>query len=105
MSTFVTFPVKFVAEDIFLDFDFISDLDTGETISSSTVTASTFSGDDATPENIISGADTVSGDIVTQKIIDGTAGVIYLITCTIGTSAGATKIMQGYLAVISTNPF
>jgi hypothetical protein len=105
MSSLTIFPPKIDSADLFLDFDFLSQLDVGETISGATVTATLFSGVDATPSAIISGADTVSGPVVTQKIVDGVVGVIYLLSCAITTSLGATKIMQGYLAVIDTNPY
>jgi hypothetical protein len=105
MGTFTTFDAKITTEDLFLDFNFISDLEVGETISGAEVTCSVFSGIDATPSAVISGTATVSGGTVTQKVIDGTAGVIYLLTCSITTTSSAIKFMQGYLAVISTNPF
>ena len=66
MGTFTTFDQKITTEDLFLDFDFISDLDTGETISGATVTCDVASGTDANPSAMISGADSVSGSTVTQ---------------------------------------
>lgn len=105
MSSMTTFSSKIDSADLFLPFDFLSQLSIGETISGATVTATLFSGTDASPSAIISGAASVSGPIVTQKVIDGVVGVVYLLTCTITTSLAATKIIQGYLAVVDINPF
>lgn len=105
MSSFTTFPSKIDSADIFLSFDFVSQLATGETITGATVSADLFSGTDANPSAIVSGAETVSGSIVQQLIVDGVAGVIYLLSCAVTTSLGATKTIQGYLAVVDSNPF
>lgn len=105
MSSTIALPRKIDSEDLFIQFDFLSQLASGETISGATVTATLFSGTDGTPSAIISGAASVSGSIVTQKVIDGVVGVIYLLTCTVTTSLSAVKIIQGYLAVLDTNPF
>ena len=81
-------------------FDFTSRLGSGETISTSSVAASTYSGTDASPSAIISGSASASGAVVSQNITAGTAGVIYELLCTITTSAGQTLTMSAYLAVI-----
>lgn len=105
MSTLTEFSPKLDSATSFLDFDFISMLESGETIVGAAVTASVFSGTDANPENIVSGAETVSGSVVTQKIIGGEVGVIYRLTCSVTTSLGNVKIMRGLLAVLDSNPF
>jgi hypothetical protein len=81
-------------------FDFTSNLAVGETISTQTVSATVWSGTDATPSNIISGSASASGAIVSQKITAGTLGVTYTILCTITTSLGQTLTQAGYLAIV-----
>ena len=97
----IAFPPKHASAIKKLVFDFISDLAVGETISTQTVTASVWSGTDASPSAIINGAATAAGTKVTQTITGGVVGVFYKLTCTITTSAGQTLIMIGYLAIIS----
>jgi hypothetical protein len=80
-------------------FNFISDLAVGETITGATVTALVWSGNDPTPSNLISGAATISGTVVSQKLTGGVAGNIYAVTCTATTSAGQTLIHSAYLVV------
>lgn len=91
---------KLVNETRNYTFDFSSRLAAGETISTQTVTASVYSGVDASPSAIISGSASASGAVVTQKITAGTLGVIYELLCQITTSAGQTLDLAGYLAVI-----
>lgn len=81
-------------------FDFISQLAFGETISTQVVTATVWSGVDASPSSIISGSASASGTIVTQKITGGVSGVIYLLKCSITTSLGQTLILEGLLAIL-----
>lgn len=95
----VELPNKLSGEVKNYTFDFTSLLASGETISTQAVTAAVYSGTDATPSAIISGAASASGSVVTQKITGGTTGVIYELTCTITTSAGQTLILTGLTAV------
>jgi len=83
-----------------LVFDFASSLAVGETISSASVVATTYSGTDSSPSSIISGSDTTSGSQVTQAVTAGTVGVTYLLTCTAITSASQTLQLAGYLVVL-----
>lgn len=92
---------KCVSEDKLLTWDFASQLAIGETLVGATVTASVFSGTDASPSSIISGADTISGSVVTQKIIDGTAGVQYYVDCAATTSLGQVLVLRSFLTVLS----
>lgn len=86
-------------ETISQSFDFAAGLALGETISTKVVTATVYSGTDASPSSVISGSPTSSGTTVTQKLTGGTLGVTYLIVCAITTSAGQTLRMSGYLVV------
>ena len=85
-------------------FDFASDLASGETLSSYSTVATVYSGTDASPSSIISGSASASGSIVSQKITAGTVGVIYQLLCTAVTSASQTLQRSGYLAVIPPLP-
>lgn len=94
------FDAKRLAESVTLAFDFASRLAIGETISTQGVTATTYSGTDATPSAIISGSAAASGTKVTQLVIGGTLGVTYLLLCQITTSAGQTLDLEGFLTVV-----
>jgi hypothetical protein len=81
-------------------FDFTSDLAVGETISTQAVAASVYSGTDASPSSIVSGAASASGAVVTQKITGGVLGVIYQLLCTITTSLGQTLQKSAFLTIV-----
>ena len=95
------FPTKHAGEACDVVFDFADRLPVGITLSSAAVTSEVFSGTDADSASIVSGADTISGSQVTQKIINGVAGVIYDLVCTAVTSDSKTLVRRGYLAVIA----
>jgi hypothetical protein len=80
-------------------FNFISDLAVGETVSAATVTATVWSGTDANPSAIISGAAGIASPVVTQTLTGGLAGNIYSVVCTATTSAGQTLIRSAYLVI------
>ena len=80
-------------------FDFSSRLAAAETISSASTAATTYSGSDASPSSLIGGSSSVSGGRVTQKVVGGTVGVVYLLVCTAITSTGQTLSLSGYLVV------
>jgi hypothetical protein len=96
----VIFPGKRAGETIFLLFDYTSQLAVGETISSAVVTASVYSGIDASPSSIISGSASISGPVVSQKITAGVLGVIYELLCAATTSTGEVIDLCGALAII-----
>lgn len=99
MSGRAIFDPKLLGETKVISFDFTSDLAIGETISTQTVVATTYSGTDASPSSIISGGASVSGAVVSQKVTGGVLGVMYELLCTITTSAGQTLQKSGFLAV------
>jgi hypothetical protein len=80
-------------------FSFALDLALGETLSTASTTAAAFSGADASPNAIVSGSAAISGGEVTQLIVDGVIGVVYLLICTATTSEGQTLTRSGYLAI------
>jgi len=96
-------PGKTPNENINQVFDFTSRLASGETISSATTVAATYSGTDESPENLVAGASSISGARVTQKIIGGNLGVTYLLLCTAITSLGQTLQISAYLSIVPTS--
>ena len=91
---------KRAAETVNEVFDFTSRLAAGETLSTATVTATVYSGTDTGPSAVISGAASISGAKVTQKVTAGTLGVMYLLSCSVTTSAGQTLVMEGILPIV-----
>lgn len=88
-------------------FDFLGDLAIGETLSTAAVTASVFSGTDASPSSLVSGSASISGTVVTQllsALAGGVLGVVYELLCTVTTSAGQTLKQAGYLSVVPDLP-
>ena len=81
-------------------FDFASRLALGETLSTASTTATVYSGTDASPSAVISGAASISGTQVSQKLTAGTVGVTYLLTCTVTTSTSQTLILYAFLSIV-----
>lgn len=102
MTDRVILPPKTVSEQILVPFDFTSRLAAGETISTKAVTCTTWSGTDASPSSMISGAATSSGSVVSQLVINGASGVTYYLLCTITTSLGQQLQLAGFLVVLPT---
>ena len=96
----VSFNAKLTGETVIETFDFTSRLTTAETISTASVTASVYSGTDASPNAIVSGSATISGKTVTQAITAGTLGVTYLLVCTITTSLSQILELAAYLPIV-----
>lgn len=99
MATRQELPPKLAGEIVNVTFDFSSRLGIGETISTQTVTATVYSGTDASPSAIISGSASVSGAVVTQKLTGGVLGVLYKLLCAVTTSAGQTLQVAAFLAI------
>lgn len=92
--------VKRAGETAPVPFDFTAQLGAAETISTQVVAATVYSGTDANPSAIVSGAASASGKIVSQAITAGVSGVIYQLVCTITTSLSKTLQQSSYLAVV-----
>ena len=92
---------KSVGETLRYEIDFLSQLASGETITSVTTTMSVFAGTDSTPSDMLVDVPWYSGTTVYQRITAGTAGVIYLLTATVNTSLSQVLIIYGYLAVLT----
>lgn len=95
-------PAKLVGTNQLVIFDFLSDLAPGESISGQTVAPSVYSGTDAVPGALLSGAaiqgPTVS--TVSQRVVGGIVGTMYELLCTVTTSSGQTLQKVGVLAVV-----
>lgn len=100
MST-VTCESKLVGEDLLVELDFLSRLVGGETVATAVCAIEVWSGVDASPSAMISGSPTVSGSTVRQKVVDGSAGVIYLLTIAVRTSLNSIYYNQAKIAVLS----
>ena len=94
------FPPKLSGETKSFVFDFTSSLAIGETVSSASVVATVWSGNDPTPSGIVSGAASVSSPQVTQTITAGVVGTIYQLICSAVTSAGQTLLGYGLMTVL-----
>lgn len=100
MNRVILPPKRFTEVVIYNQFNFLSALSAGETISSASVLAGVYSGVDPNPSAIFSGVATISGSVVSQKLTGGVIGVVYELICGAVTSAGQTLQLAGYLAVI-----
>lgn len=100
----VALPNKYPTESLQVQFDFISQLPVGQTITAATVTAAVFSGVDGSPASMISGPASFVGSVASQTITGGIVGTIYTLLCTATTSAGLSLMQQGYMAVVPTQP-
>lgn len=96
----LSFPPKFVDETPVLEFDFISKLPVGVSLSSATVAVSVISGEDLNPSALV-GSPTVSGTVASiPTAAAGVPGVIYDLK--VKATASDTKIyeLHGTLAVL-----
>ena len=100
MSSRAILDPKLLGETKTITFDFTSNLAIGETVSTQTVTATVYSGTDASPSGVISGSASTSGAVVSQKITGGVLGVMYELLCQITTSLGQTLQQSAFLAVV-----
>lgn len=85
------FTPKTPAGEEFFTFNFVKELDAGETILSSVWTITVKDGVDPNASAMLSGSPTINGTKVTQKIIGGVDGVQYCLTC-LATTSGPEKI-------------
>jgi hypothetical protein len=92
--------VKTVDEDIIIVFNFLAELALGETITSASVAATVYTGTDASPAAVISGAAEVAGAEVSQLTTGGLLGVVYLLQCTVNTSDSQVLIQSAFLAIV-----
>lgn len=86
------YPAKGIDEDVIVGWEFGKELPDGVTISSAGTTVMAVNADstvsDPSPENMLSGAASVSGSVVSQKLIDGLVGAKYDVKLTANLSDG-----------------
>lgn len=100
MATQVLFH-KLESEEFSIDIDVLSRLALGETVATAASNMSVASGVDATPTTMLSGLPSISGSIVSQKVIGGSPGVIYKLSTSIRTSLNNILVLESKLAVLS----
>lgn len=93
------FETKDPSANFYAVFNFAEFLSAGVTLSSAVVTATVYSGTDATPSSIISGSASVSSPLATQTITGGTEGVTYYLRCVGTLSDSKVAVRTGYLTV------
>lgn len=92
---------KAVGETVKYEFNFLSLLAAGETISSETVSIAVYAGTDLVPADMLDGDPWSAGTSVYQRITAGEVGVIYEVTVTVVTSTAQTLTIVSYLAVLT----
>lgn len=92
---------KLSQEELTIDVDFLSRCDLGESAATAVSTMTVLSGTDANPSAMLSGVATVSNNIVSQKVIGGVGGVIYLLTISVRTTDNNIVINEVKIAVKS----
>ncbi len=98
----VTEAVKAVGETLPLVINFSDALQAGETITGAGTTVTVFSGTDASPSSLLSGAATYDAyGNVTQNVTAGIVGVIYNVAITVTASGSHNYVKLARLAVIS----
>lgn len=89
----MNFSSKRAAEVQIFSVDFSPVLATGETLLAAVWAVSVLSGTDATPQSMVTGAASIAGSVVSQKLQGGVAGVNYAPVCTVTTSLGQTLMV------------
>jgi len=84
----ITFPKKDPGEKFWISFNYASELESGETIASVSLTIEVTNGVDATPAAVMSGSPVIQTGDVVQLIQGGVARVTYAFLCLATTSAG-----------------
>lgn len=100
----VILPAKKLGETVIVPIDFISKLGPSETIVSAVCMCIVYTGNDANPSAVVSGAPAITGTIVNQLTTGGVVGTIYELLCKASTSLGQTLELSGFLAVIPDLP-
>lgn len=93
-------------EKVYIDFDFTALFDANVPLTDATVTVTTRpeSATDGNPAAILSGGCIIAGMIVSQFVINGVDGAVYLLEC-VGTGSDLSKnVIQSELPVVSFRP-
>jgi len=95
----VIVPPKEASKQYTQNIDFSDQMASGETITSTTVSCTVYSGVDPTPSAVL-GSTTVSGQTLNQVLTGGVAGVIYQVVLQANTSASQQLIKSFFLAIV-----
>jgi len=87
----MSFSPKTPSAEEFFGFNFVRQLDAGETIQSAVWSITVKQGTDPNPSAMLSGTAIINGTKVSQKVIGGLDGVQYCLTC-LATTSGPEKI-------------
>lgn len=96
-------PGKYAGESRVVAFNFLSQLDFGDSVASAVTVATVFSGVDLAPA-IVSGPAVVSGTLANQVVSAGIIGVIYDLACSALTTNGRTLTINAFLAILPGQP-
>ena len=87
-------------EIVIVTFDYASELTSGETISSASVSVALVSGPDPTPSSMLSGSPTIAGALVYQLINGRPNGSDYKLRCVAAISPNGRQLVRS--ATVST---
>lgn len=94
------FPSKLVGERVTLVFEFLDQMEWGETLASAECEISVLTGTDPAPELLVYRPPAIQGSQVFQRISDGVPGVIYTVTIYVTGSSGNIYESSGNLAIL-----
>lgn len=93
-------PSKLVGERITVRFEFMDELEWGESIESATFRVKVVSGLDPRPQDMLFGGASIDGSFISQQIYEGVPGVIYSLTGRVIGSSGQVYEKYARLAVL-----
>lgn len=84
-----------------VQFDFSTEVATGVALTSPSVTCVVVEGTDASPSAVLSGAATISGQLVTQLVQPGVVGCKYKLNAFASDASGQRHHIAAYLKVVN----
>lgn len=100
MTSRVVLPAKAVGETCNYQIDFLSELQSDETVLQVTASMAVYCGSDATPSAMLVRDPWVRGSIATVPVTAGLRGVIYVLSCVAETDLLQIITIRAYLAVL-----
>lgn len=94
-------PPKKVSESITLGFDLVRVLEVDESIISASFSLTVLRGEDASPNDMRSGAAIIVGSKVKQRVVGGRPGNYYTLEVAATTNAGNIYIERGTIEVVA----
>ncbi|GEM_PF-1637081 len=96
-----TWPIKDPREKLVATFQFLDEIDEGETISSAIVDCVSIDGADTSPGNVLNGAPLIDGTTVLQVFHGGVSGGYYSLSCAATLSpSGRVLVLSAILPVL-----